>query len=332
MKESNNPTPTLFSGHPGFTRVFAQGRLTVGFILPLEGYANSACPTLHDHARLTRLADELGFAALWARDVPLYDPEFGDAGQILDPFSYLGFLASNTRSIALATGSAVITLRHPLHLGKQAASVDHLSNGRMLLGVASGDRPIEYPAFNLENEFERRDERFREAFGLLRLVAERNFPIGHFPRFGDLYGNADLLPKPALRRIPTFVTGRSRQDIDWIAKHSDGWFYYFVDLDRMPTLTGLWREAVMRSCAEPTFKPFAQGLFFDLDHDPDFAPHRIHSGLRIGRNALVDYLNQLQQLGVHHVAFNLKASRRPAEEVLHELAEHVLPCFPSHLV
>lgn len=55
-----------------------------------------------------------------------------------------------------------------------------------------------------------------------------------------------------------------------------------------------------------------------------------HSGLRVGRNRLIDYLGGLQQLGVNHVAFNLKASRRPATEVLQELAEFVLPAFPSN--
>jgi hypothetical protein len=48
------------------------------------------------------------------------------------------------------------------------------------------------------------------------------------------------------------------------------------------------------------------------------------------QNRLIDYLGGLQQLGVNHVAFNLKASRRPATEVLQELAEFVLPAFPSN--
>ncbi len=122
-----------FANHNGFNRVFAEGKLTAGFLLPVEGYSTSAMHTMLDHAAVTKFADELGFAALWARDVPLYDPNFGDAGQIFDPFTYLGFLASNTKRIALATGSTIITLRHPLHVAKQASSVDQMSGGRMLL-------------------------------------------------------------------------------------------------------------------------------------------------------------------------------------------------------
>ncbi|MFB6874904.1 hypothetical protein [Streptomyces sp. NPDC056323] len=48
-------------------------------------------PDLTRHGELARLADELGFAGLWVRDVPLYDPErFGDAGSVFETFTHLG--------------------------------------------------------------------------------------------------------------------------------------------------------------------------------------------------------------------------------------------------
>ncbi len=235
-----------------------------------------------------------------------------------------------TSRIALCTGSAVITLRHPLHLAKAASSVDVLSGGRMLLGVASGDRPVEYPAFGLEEEFQTRGERFREAFEFFRVATESAYPSATFPKFGSLDGTVDLIPKPAFQRIPMLVTGQSRQPLEWIAKNSDGWFYYFMEAEQTAGLTRAWREAVERECGSSLFKPFAQGLFFDLDPDPNAPPRRIHSGLRVGRNALIGHLSKLQASGVHHLALNLKASRRPALEVLEELSEFVLPLFPSH--
>lgn len=318
-----------FLQHPGFSRLFAPGRLTLGFLLPLEGYPDDPMPTLRDHARLARLADQLGFAALWARDVPFYDPGFNDAGQVFEPFTYLGYLAGITQHLTLATGSAVITLRHPLHLAKMAASVDQLSDGRLVLGVASGDRPVEYPAFGLESEFERRGERFRDAFEMFRLAGETNFPLGEFRRFGDLQGQADLVPKPVHGRIPALVTGRSRQTVDWIAAKADGWFYYFVPAEHVPALTRVWREALDEIGGRELFKPFAQGLFFELASDPAQPPRPIHAGLSCGRRALVDYLGQLQDAGVNHLALNLRPSRRPASEVVQELGEFVLPHFPS---
>jgi luciferase-type oxidoreductase len=250
-------------------------------------------------------------------------------GQIFDPFAYLGFLAANTSRIALGTGSAVLTLRHPLLLAKQASSIDHLSSGRLLLGVASGDRPSEYPAFGLGDEFDSRGERFREAFEMIRAATEDDFPVGSFPRFGDLTGRVDTIPKPVARRVPMFVTGRSRQDVDWIAANSDGWFFYNVGLEHVDVITQTWFEAVKRSNSEGCFKPFFEGLFLDLVEEANYPLTAIPAGIRVGRNGLLDYLEQLRRSGVNHTAFNPKPCRRPFGEVLHEMAEYVLPRFPS---
>lgn len=46
-----------------------------------------------------KLADQLGFNTLWVREVPLYDPTFGDAAQLFDTLSYLGYLAGVTDNI-----------------------------------------------------------------------------------------------------------------------------------------------------------------------------------------------------------------------------------------
>ncbi len=96
--------------------------------MPIESYRTSSVPTMERHAERVQLADELGFTTAWLRDVPVNVPTFGDAGQMFDPFTYLGFLAAKT----------------------------------IALGVASGNRPEEYPAFNLP--FDNRGDRFRESF------------------------------------------------------------------------------------------------------------------------------------------------------------------------
>src|SRR6476661_4405157 len=135
----------------GFRRMFAPGRLTLGVFFPIEAFRGDV-PTMQGQERLARRAEELGFAALWVRDVPLRDPSFGDVGQVYDPWVYLGWIAAQTRTIALATGSIILPLRHPLHTAKEAASVDQLSGGRFVLGVASGDRAVEFPAFGVDAE------------------------------------------------------------------------------------------------------------------------------------------------------------------------------------
>ena len=77
-----------------YNRVFQPGRLSLGLVVPLETYANSAIPTMERHLERAGLAEKLGYSALWLRDVPFNVPGFGDAGQVFDPFVYLGALAA----------------------------------------------------------------------------------------------------------------------------------------------------------------------------------------------------------------------------------------------
>lgn len=313
--------PADLSQHPGYSRVFQPGKLSIGFIMPLESYPDSPFPTLAEHGRLARLADEAGFAALWMRDVPFFDPRFGDTGQMLDPMVYLGYLASQTRNIALGTAGIVLPLRDPIIVAKQAASVDVLSDQRLVLGLSTGDRPTEYPAFAAD--FDNRAERYREGIGLIRTLTEESFPVGRTRHYGTFRGNLDLIPKPVGPRLPMVVVGRARQDMHWIAKHTDGWIGHLSDFGCLHHLLDDWRKA-----GEGLgFKPYGYGSFFDLAENPDAPLHYIGNRFSVGRNALIDLWSRQQEQGVSHVALNLKPIRRPAEEVIRELAEYVLPHF-----
>lgn len=309
------------SSHRTYSRVFTPGKLTFGFITPLETYPNSPFPTLIDHQRLAKAADDAGFSAMWMRDVPFYDPNFGDTGQMLDPLVYLGFLAAHTRNIALGTAGIVLPLREPVILAKQAASVDVLTSGRLILGLSSGDRAVEYPAFGAD--FANRAERFREATGLLKTLTQESFPLADTRYYGNLSGNIDLVPKLHSRRLPMIVVGRARQDLSWIAQNTDGWMGHLSDFSRLHLMLDEWH----RAGEGLGFKPYAYGSFFDLAENPDAPLRFIGNRFTAGRNALINLWTQQQEQGVNHVALNLKPSRRPAEEIMQELAEFVLPQF-----
>lgn len=299
--------------------MFVPGRLTLGVFFPIESFERDQ-PMMRRQERLARRAEELDFAAVWFRDVPLRDPNFGDVGQVYDPWVYLGWIAAQTQRIALATGSIILPLRHPLHTAKAAASVDQLSGGRFLLGVASGDRPVEFPAFGIP--FEKRDELFRENLRVIREVMTENFPDMR-SHYGVMSGEADLIPK--LRtRLPIFITGNSRQSLEWIAENSDGWIMYPRPLPMQIELVEQWQRAVAR-VAPGVFKPFAQSLYVDLSNDPDEPATSIHLGFRGGRNILFRFLDALRDAGVDHVILNLKYGKRAADEVLDEIGEEVLP-------
>ncbi|MDN4594395.1 LLM class oxidoreductase [Polycladomyces subterraneus] len=309
-----------FSRHPGYRRMFKENHLTLGLFFPIEAYTGSIpLVNMEEQVKLAKRAEQLNFASLVVRDVPLHDPNFGDVGQIYDPWVFLGYIAANTQKIALVTGSIILTLRHPLHVAKAAASVDKISGGRLVLGVATGDRPIEFPSFAVD--FDQRGELFREALSVIKTVWKENFPVIDTLRVH--MSDGDLIPKPDLYDIPVLVTGHSGQSIEWIAKNADGWMYYPRNLTFQTELIRNWRSHT------DGFKPFSQSLYIDLTEDPDEDPTPIHLGFRTGRKFLIQFLESLRNAGVNHVMLNLKYGQRPASEVIEELGEEVLPLFPA---
>ncbi|WP_366299561.1 LLM class oxidoreductase [Pseudomonas atacamensis] len=308
--------------HRGYARVFQPGHLTFGFIAPLESYPDSPGPTLQDHAQLARRVDEAGFSAIWLRDVPFYDPNFGDVGQILDPLVYAGFLAGVTRNIAIGTAGIVLPLRDPLIVAKQAASIDQLLGGRFILGLATGDRPVEYPAFGLD--FNNRAERFRDALAIIRAATETHWPVHASKFYGQLNGDIDLIPKPVGSRLPTIIVGQAGQSLEWIGENTDGILSYISNPILIPQIIERWRTV----CGQGIYKPYGYGTLFDLDRDPNF-PLQAGRVLRAGRNALIEHWKRQQDQGVGHVALHFKPQRRHASEVIDELGEYLLPHFPS---
>ena len=193
--------PAFASVNRGYDAVFRPGRMSVGLVVPLQSYPGTAVPSMTDDPARIRLAEELGFAAVWLRDVPFNVPSFGDAGQVYDPFVYLGFLAAQTQRIALGVASIIVPLRHPAHVAKAAASVDRLSGGRLILGIASGDRPEEYPAFG--QSFAERGARFRTGYDYIRRMGEDRAAFDGAD--GHLNGTIDMLPKPSSGRLPLLI-------------------------------------------------------------------------------------------------------------------------------
>ncbi len=306
-----------------YSSTFRFNKLSVGLVVPIEQYATGPVPTMQDHLARVQLAEELGFAAVWLRDVPFNVPSFGDAGQPYDPFVYLGYLAANTSRIALGVASIILPLRHPAHVAKAAASADVLSGGRLLLGVASGDRPAEYPA--MDKPFATRGESFRSSFDYIRQVAADYPAIDN--AFGALNGQMDMLPKPTAGTLPLLITGGSQQTQEWIANHGDGWMIYPRSAAIQRHTIGEYRYRVARAGRPP--QPVMQPLYVDLVDDPAAAPQPIHLGFRLGTRALLDYLQALEAIGLNHIAINLRFNQNDIAHTMHQLAEDILPAFSS---
>ena len=305
----------------GYEAVFRLNRLSLGLVVPIEHYADGPVPSMRAHLERVRLAEQLGFAAVWLRDVPFNVPSFGDAGQLYDPFVYLGLLAGQTERIALGVASLVLPLRHPAHVAKAAASADALSGGRLLLGVASGDRPDEYPALKLN--YEDRGTRFRDSLDHIQRIWQPAPASDN--RYGSPGGGMDMLPKPVAEKVPLLITGASQQNPDWLASHGDGWITYPRPVAVQQQIIGDWRARA--AAAGHGIKPAMQSLYIDLLEKDDAPPQAIHLGFRAGIHYLRAYLKSLENIGINHVALNLRLNQADIETTLQRIADGLLPDF-----
>jgi luciferase-type oxidoreductase len=298
----------------GYRRLFDQDGLSFGLGFPLTGEKEST-PDIDAELRLASHAEAVGFDALWARDVPTYWPRFGDAGGAFDPWSLLSHVAAHTESVALGTASIVLPLRHPIHVAKSAATVDRLSDGRLVLGVASGDRDPEYPAFGVDPE--NRGQLVRESVDALRALWREEYPTLD-GSWGHLDGEVDVLPKPTTDTLPLFPTGNARQSTEWIAENGDGWIFYHLPESTLESYLDTWRSHASE-------KPFTIAVQVELAADPTAEPEPLHQGYRAGVEWFREYFRRLEEYGLDHVIVGLRAAEPEAamttfaSEILDEL-------------
>ncbi|SDZ82186.1 luciferase-type oxidoreductase, BA3436 family [Haloplanus vescus] len=291
------------AGHEtnGYRRLFDQSDLSFGLGLPLTGVREST-PDIETEMRLAEHAESLDFDGLWVRDVPTYWPSFGDAGGAFDTWPLLSYLAARTDEVALGTSSVVLPLRHPIHVAKSAASVDRLSDGRLVLGVASGDRDPEYPAFGVDPD--ERGEMVREHVAALRTLWSEEYPTLD-GSWGELDGQLDVLPKPTTDTLPLLPTGHARQSIEWIADNGDGWMFYHLPEDTLQTYIDRWRRLAGD-------KPFVIAVRVGLTDDPTADPEPLHLGYRAGVEWFRSYFRRLEDYGLDHVIVSLQGEEHEA--------------------
>ncbi|XVQ14971.1 TIGR03619 family F420-dependent LLM class oxidoreductase [Spirillospora sp. CA-255316] len=172
-------------------------------------------------------AEELGYQSLWTgehmvlpkprQEKPPLDPDWPMA----DPMVTLGHLAAFTERIELCTGILVLPQRGPVQLAKEAATVDVLSGGRLVLGVGVGYVVPEFRATGVP--MERRRARFREHLAALQALWTMESPEfhGEFVQFDGI----DAYPRPVQAGGPPVVLGgMGPQALKDAAELGSGWY------------------------------------------------------------------------------------------------------------
>jgi probable F420-dependent oxidoreductase len=184
---------------------------------------------------VARAAEDGGFSTLWAGehvvmvDRPSSRYPYAPDGQIavppdadwLDPLVCLSFVAAATHTITVATGIVLLAEHNPLLVAKQAASLDVLSGGRLMLGVGIGWSADEFAALGVP--FSGRAQRTVEHVEVMRTLWREDLASfdGCFVRFDAVR----VYPKPARnRRVPVIFGGNSDAALARVAAHGDGWY------------------------------------------------------------------------------------------------------------
>lgn len=115
------------------------------FMMPLHNMNRAYQATLEEDIEAFKLADALGFDEGWCGEHYSSDIE-----QISSPMMFLAHIATLTKSMKLGTGVVSLPLYHPAQLAAHVALLDHLTKGRLILGIGTGGLGSDFELFGLE--------------------------------------------------------------------------------------------------------------------------------------------------------------------------------------
>ena len=168
---------------------------------------------------MARAAEAVGFDSIWYGDHLLYDLDVGPRGP-WEAWTTLSALAAATTTVELGPLVASTSFHAPAMLAKMAATVDAVSQGRLIVGLGAGWNQREYDAFGFA--YDRRVSRFAEAFTIIRTLLRD----GEIDFDGDYYRaeRCVLHPRPPRPGGPPLMVGSiGRRMLGITLPHVDAW-------------------------------------------------------------------------------------------------------------
>lgn len=241
---------------------------------------------------LAKAAKDLGFESLWASQHVVIPSGYsspcpytangrmpgGDEMPIPDPLIWLGYVAAVTDRIRLATGAVIAPLMNPVVLAKQVATLDHLSGGRVDLGIGLGWMREEFEALGVP--FDGRGPRTDEYIGVMRALWSGNAATYH-GRHID-FDDCIMRPAPHQNSVPIHIGGDSVAAARRAGRLGDGYLPMTRDAGTLRRLLAETRNAAAVS-----------------DRDMDDIEVTVTSTL-IGKNAAAE-LEGYRELGVDRI-------------------------------
>jgi alkanesulfonate monooxygenase SsuD/methylene tetrahydromethanopterin reductase-like flavin-dependent oxidoreductase (luciferase family) len=214
----------------------------IGIVLPIaqeDGMA--AAPSYPEIRAVAREAEALGLDSVWVYDHLLFRFD-GETTGIHECWTILAAIAEATSRVRLGTIVMCTGFRNPALLAKMAATLDHISGGRLILGLGCGWHDAEYEAFGYPTDH--RVGRFEEALTVIRdLIRTGRADLdGRWVQADD----AVLLP-PARPDLPILIAAKRPRMLQLTASHADAWNLAWFGLpdERL----GAARVALAAACA-----------------------------------------------------------------------------------
>ncbi len=241
-------------------------------------FANVATFAEAEGARALALAaEEAGFESLWTVEhvvVPAgYRSTYPysssgrmpgpETSPIPDPLIWLAYVAAVTTTLKLGTGIVILPQRNPVVTAKAVATLDRLSDGRMLLGVGAGWLREEFEALGVP--FERRGDRLEEYVAAMRALWSREDEASSY--HGDFvdFENAICMPKPEAGMVPVHVGGHTERAAKRAGRLGDGFFPGTTEPGVLSGLLDTMRNAAEEAGRDPSAVEVTAGGAIDVD-------------------------------------------------------------------
>ena len=193
--------------------------MKIGIILPIgDTDGPSGSPTFQDVVDVARAAEDGGLDSVWLPDHLFYRASDGREFGLHEAWTLLAGVAAATTRVKLGTMVLCTSFRNPVLTAKMAATLDVVSNGRLILGLGCGWHEPEYAAMGLP--FAERVSEFAESIEIIsRLLAGERFSFeGRHHQLTDT-----LLAPPPTRHIPILVAARKPRMLRLTARWADAW-------------------------------------------------------------------------------------------------------------
>lgn len=296
--------------------------MKLGVFLPISGRA-SGPETLTQAAQS---AEQQGFDSIWSADrvvTPWQINTFYPYSEnhefivppdrpFLDSFTCLAFLAGCTEKVMLGISVLVLPYRHPLYWARVAASIERLSQGRLIMGVGVGWMEEEFAA--LDVPFKERGKMTDEQLEII----EKLWSEEHINYQGQFYSIQDVAfyPKPIQQpRIPIWIGGEGMAAMRRTAKYGDAWFPYYINIT--PAQLCERFDTIQRMAAEAGRNPDQIQLACcrAIEVTREAVPQD-EQRLRGTPEQLVEALSAYRDAGVDHIALQFMVPPWPACVIL----------------